>query len=230
MKKNKHECDLQSCFMCRLCLKEWKPAISASKRNFHYDKGEIIFREGEKVNGIYFVYTGSIKVHKKWGEDKEIIIRFAKAGGIFGHRGLSDNAVYPISATALEPVTVCYIDRDFLMTTLKVNHDFMHELMMFLVQELAISERNMRNLAHMPVKGRLAQALLTLSETFGINENKFINFNVSRQDLASFAGTTYETIFRTMNELVSEGIIKVDQKSVAIIDPGKLSQFANDRL
>src|SRR5258708_34059437 len=119
MKKNKIECDLKSCFMCRLCLEEWKPAITAYKKNFYYNKGELILEEGDKVKGIFFVLKGSVKVHKKWGDEKELIIRFAKEGGIFGHRGLGDDAVYPISATALEPTTVCYIDRDFLMTTLK---------------------------------------------------------------------------------------------------------------
>src|SRR5215831_4840981 len=207
--KNNKECDLNSCFMCRCCLPEWRPAIAASKKNVYFKKGELIFREGDKVTGIFFVYSGRVKVHKKWGGEKEIIVRFAKEGGIFGHRGLANDQVYPISATALEPVTACYIDREFLMASLKVNHDFMYQLMLFLVQELAISERNMRNLAHMPVKGRLAQALLTLDEVFGVRENGFIDITLSRQDLASFAGTTYETVFRIMNELVKEGIIEV---------------------
>ncbi|HVU83344.1 MAG TPA: cyclic nucleotide-binding domain-containing protein, partial [Puia sp.] len=114
MKKINHTCDLKSCFLCKRCLPEWLPAVEASRKTFYYKKGELIFREGEEVKGIYFIYSGKVKVHKKWGEEKELIIRFAQKGDILGHRGLGQQVGnYPISATALEPVQVCYIDLTF---------------------------------------------------------------------------------------------------------------------
>ena len=161
MKKSKHDCDLKSCFFCTLCLKDWLPAIDANRKTYHYKKGEIIFKEGHPVTGVYFVYQGKVKVHKQWG-DKELIIRFANQGQIFGHRGLGHNNVYPISGTALEPTEACFIDIDFFSTTLKVNHEFLYNLMLFFADDLQESERRMRNLAHMPVRGRLAQALVAL--------------------------------------------------------------------
>lgn len=53
-------------------------------------------------------------MHKKWGDDEELIVRFAKKGDIIGHRILSNDISYPVSATAIEPVTTCFIDLDFL--------------------------------------------------------------------------------------------------------------------
>ena len=100
MKKSPNNCDLRSCFLCRQCLPEWLPAIQAHRKNLTFKKGELIFHEGEPVRGIYFVYSGTVKVHKKWGTEKELIIRFARQGEIFGHRGLGQEAIYPISATA----------------------------------------------------------------------------------------------------------------------------------
>ena len=96
MKKNKQNCDLNSCFLCRGCLPEWRPAIDAHRKGYHFKKGELIFREGDKVEGVYFVNSGKVKVHKKWGEEKELIIRFAKEGEIFGHRGsaMSDSILF----------------------------------------------------------------------------------------------------------------------------------------
>ncbi len=164
-------------------------------------KGELIFREGDPVRGIYFVYTGTVKVHKKWGTEKELILRFARQGEIFGHRGLGQEAVYPITATAIEPVSACFIDLDFFQATLKVNQEFMYGLLLFFADELQESERKMRNLAHMQVKGRVAQALLTLQEKFGLSPDGYIGITLSRQDLASIVGATYETVFRIINEL-----------------------------
>jgi CRP-like cAMP-binding protein len=228
MKKSKNECDINRCFMCQNCLKEWQPAIAANRKNFKVKKGQIIFNEGDPVKGVYFAYEGNIKVHKKWGPEKELIIRFASKGAIFGHRGLGGNNVYPVSATALENGIICYIDIDFFEATLKVNTDFTYKLMMFFAAELQESERKMRNLAHMSVKGRVAQALITLKGQFGTNKDGSIAIELSRQDLASFAGATYETVFRVMNELLKEEIIKVTGKKIVINNQEKLLQLTAD--
>lgn len=226
MKLSKNGCDLSTCFMCLHCLSPWKKAIESHKTNFQFKKGEVLFKEGDEVKGIYFVYSGTVKVHKQWGSDKELIIRFAKEGDIVGHRGLSGkHTVYPVSATAIEPLIACYVDLDFFNSTLKVNEDWLYKLMLFFADELQESERKMRNLAHMPVKGRIAQAVLTLLEKFGKDEKGFININLSRQDLASYSGTTYETVFRILSEFLNEELISVSGKSISVIDQSKLFSY-----
>lgn len=226
MKKTKTACDVQTCLLCRLCQKEWLPAVAAHRTNFKVGKGEGIFHEGEEVKGIYFLYEGTIKVHKQWGKEKELILRFAKKGAIIGHRGLGKDLVYPVSGTAIEPTTLCFVPLHFFEASLKVNHNFLYELMQFFATELKESERNMRNLAHMPVKGRLAQALLTLEEKFGKTNDGFINLTISRQDLSAFAGTTYETTFRMLNEFLEEDAIQVEGKKIALCNKSLLQNLA----
>jgi CRP-like cAMP-binding protein len=85
-----------------------------------------------------------------------------------------------------------------------------------------------RSLAHMPVKGRIAQALLTLHAKFGTTEDGFIDINLSRQDLASYTGTTYETVFRIMNEMVLEGSIALSGKNIRVLDTPKLNEHAGE--
>ena len=228
MKRTKHECGLNKCFLCKTCLKEWLPALNVHRQTFQVKKGEQIFKEGDRVTGVYFVYEGNVKVHKKWGADKELIIRFAKEGAIIGHRGLGTNLYYPVSGTALENGTVCYVPIDIFEATLKVNHELTYELMMFFADELQESERKMRNLAHMPVKGRIAQALFSLKDKFGLTADGFIDIDLTRQDLASYAGATYETVFRIINDLIQEGIIVTSGKSIKITDPEKLALLIGD--
>ncbi|MCS3736333.1 Crp/Fnr family transcriptional regulator [Mucilaginibacter dorajii] len=228
MKKNA-QCDNQTCFLCKSCIKEWLPAVAANKKNFSVKKGQVIFSEGDPVTGIYFVYEGNVKVHKKWGADKELIIRFANKGAIFGHRVLGKHAThYPISATALEAGIICYIDMEFFEATLKVNPQFTYQLMLFFADELHEAENKMRNLAHMPVKGRVAHALLALKDQFGINQEGHIDIELTRQDLASFAGATYETVFRVVNELLQENIVTTNGKKICIVDNDKLFALAQE--
>jgi len=218
MSTSKEKCDLQRCYFCQLCLKEWLPAVSANRANYKFNKGELLFKEGEEVRGIYFVYSGKVKVHKKWNGDKELILRFANKGAIVGHRGLRGDKFYPVSATALEPTTVCFISLDFFMKSLKVNHDFTLNLLNFFAAELKESEKRMRNMAHMSVKGRLAYALLLLKNKFGITSDGHLDISISRQDLASYVGATYETVFRTLTELVNDKVISLSGKSISILN------------
>lgn len=211
--------------MCRLCINEWLPAVGVNRVSYEVKKGELIFKEGEAVNGIYFVYEGKVKVHKHWDDEKELIIRFAKKGDIFGHRGLGTDLYYPVSATALENTTVCFIEKDFFYATLKINNEFLFKLMLFFADELKVSEQRMRDLAHMQVKGRVAYALSVLKNKFGTDADGNIDIRLSRQDFASYTGTTYETVFRIMNELTEEKIIRVSGKDIAILDDGKLALF-----
>lgn len=222
MKKSKKNCDLKSCAFCQGCMPEWLAAVETNRQTLTVNKGETIFEEGGKLTGIYYIYEGAFKVHKQWG-DKELIVRFAKNGDIVGHRGLGDEPIFPVSATALEPSVVCYIPLDFFMASLKVNHDLLLKLMLFFAEELKVSEKRMRNLAHMPVKGRVAQAILNLQSKFGENEEGFIDLTLTKQDLASYTGATYETVFRVLTELVNENLVKLSGKNIGILNASKLT-------
>jgi CRP-like cAMP-binding protein len=213
---NKNVCDIRSCYLCRFCLKDWLPAVGVHKKNIWVKKGQQLFTEGDPVTGIYFVYSGKVKVHKRWGKEKELIVRFAKKGDMVGQLGLGSEAFYPVSATAIEPVVVCYMKMDFFESTLKVNNELTYNLMRFFADQLQESEKRMRNLAHMSVKGRVAQALIMLKNQFGINENGHIDIELTRQDLASYTGAVYESLFRTINDLVEEKLIAVTGKGISI--------------
>jgi CRP/FNR family transcriptional regulator len=225
---NQTTCDLKSCFMCQFCLKDWLPAISANRKNFEIKKGQPLFTEGDAVNGIYFIFSGVVKVHKLWGNEKDLILRFAKAGDMVGQMGLGNDAVYPVSATAIEKTIACYVDISFFQSTLNVNHNFVRTLMMTLADQLQESEKRMRNMVHMPVKGRVAQALITLKNQFGLTKDGFINIELSRQDLASFTGAVYESLFRVINDLVKNKLIEIAGKSILIANEKALLKLTED--
>ncbi|WP_118951061.1 Crp/Fnr family transcriptional regulator [Taibaiella helva] len=222
MKEHKEGCDLESCFLCRRCLKDWLPAVAVHKRNYRIRKGQPVFTEGDPVTGIYFIYEGKVKVHKRWDDEKELIIRFARKGDIVGHLGLGDDPYFPVSATALEPVTVCYIDMPFFRSTLAVNSEMVNALLRFFANELQESERRMRNLVHMPVKARIAQALLQLQQQFGADAEGYIDIELSRQDLASFSGSSYETLFKVINELSAQKIMTANGRRFRILNHRKM--------
>lgn len=221
-------CDLASCFLCQHCTADWKDLVAVKKNTVRFRKGELIFQEGEKMKGFFFLTSGAVKLHKEWGDQKELIIRFAKAGDILGHRGFGLADVYPVSATALLPATACFISLDFMEATLRTDHGFTQKLLRFYAGELQKAELRMRNLALMEVKGRVAEALLELQQYFGTNEEGAIAIAITRQDISAYAGTTYETVFKLLRSFSAEGWISSTGKQFTIHAPEKLRKLMEE--
>ncbi|HZE82927.1 MAG TPA: Crp/Fnr family transcriptional regulator [Puia sp.] len=219
MKQLKGDYDTSRTFLYQHCLKDWWPALDAQKKVISCSKGEIIFAEGQQLEGVYFMVEGVVKIHKSWTDDKELVIRWARENDIIGHRGLSTfSNIYPVTATALSDAIVCQLELDFFRSTLAVNAAFSYAFMMFFADELYFSEQRMRDLAHMPVKGRVAQALLAIESKFSSNEKGFISFAVSRQDIAAYTGAAYETVYKILTEWIGSGVIRTDGKYIGIAD------------
>ena len=224
----KTDCQLDRCFLCQHCTPAWKSLVAIKKETYIFKKGKKIFREGEPVQGIYFIYEGSVKVSKNWGEQKELIIRFAKAGDVLGYRGFGGDLSYPISSTALEDCKVCFIDNSFLEASLITNAALCYQLLQVYAQELQKAEKRMRDLVHMEVKGRIVLSLFEILNAFGIGEDGYIALPISRQDIAYYAGTSYETVFKFFTELSNKNILITTGKSIKINDPEALRAFLKE--
>lgn len=227
MKKNKVACDLASCVFCRNVAKEWLPLTAINRHCFVVKRGGLLFAEGDEVKGIYFLQNGWVKVHQHWAEGKELILRFAGSGAIVGHRGLGKELHYPVSATALADCAVCFVSIEFFYATLKMNPELLLRLMQFFAEELRESEERMRNMTRLPVKARVAGALLVLEEKFGVTAEAFLDMPISRQDLSAYVGATYETVFRMLQELAEEGLIAVEGKRIGLKNRPALDRLAS---
>lgn len=216
----------QNCFLCEHSLPEWKDAIRTHAKVRSFKRGAAIFKEGDAFEGFYFIHQGKVKVHKHWGDEgKDMIMKFAGAGEVLGHRGMSSTAIYPVSATAVEEVNACFISPEFFRTTLLVNHELAYKMVQLYADELQKAEQHMRNIVHRNVKGRIADSLLTLERLFGKDEENCLLGNLSKQDIASFACTTYETLFKVLNEWSEAGIITTAGRQIYISDSRQLLQF-----
>ncbi len=221
---SKATCDLASCLFCQACIPEWKELTALKKQTLLFKKGEQIFSEGDPVRGMFFTLSGAVKVHKQWVDQKELIIRFATGGDVIGIRGFGDTT-FRVSATALEPTKICCIPHDHLQNSLATNPALSYRLMQVYAAELQRAEQRMSDLAHLDVKGRTAESILMLQKTFGIDTEGFINITISRQDIASYAGTIYETVFKIFTEWINAAIIETVGKRIRIMNGEKLRSF-----
>ena len=215
-------CELQKCVLCRSCNRRWSGEIAAHRQVLHFQKGQPILSEGQEARGLYFIYSGSVKVHQSWGPGNEFILRFAVAGDVLGHRAQGSGPASPISATALEPTTVCHITNEFLASTIEANPSFVHMMLLLYAAELQKAEKRMQNLATMPVKNRVAEALFVIRNALGTDGKGYFRIPVTRIDIAGYAGTTYEAVFRLLTAWSREGLISTAGKRIRLDDEKNL--------
>lgn len=227
MKRLCETCTHYNCFINKYCSEEWKPIITFNKITTDYPAGATIFSEGDPVTGIYEIYSGKIKIVSNYGKGKERLISFAKREQILGYHGLGGNMIYPVSAITLEESQVTLIPIDIFYKAIKANPDMALYLVKFFADQLKASETRMKLQSNMTAFEKVSFALLTIINSFGfdIKDKTLINYTPSRKDISSLAGTTYETVIRTLAELERSAIIQLEGKSIRIINLAELQSI-----
>jgi CRP/FNR family transcriptional regulator len=151
----------------------------------------------------------------------------AHDGDLLGYRALLTNERYNASAVALDDCSLCFIPRDTFFSILKNNPGLSFEIIKMLSVELRKAEQKITDLAQRPVRERMAEALLFLKETYGLEaDNAAINVVLSREDIANLVGTATETAIRLLSEFKHDGIVEFVGKKIKILDPDKLIKTA----
>lgn len=213
-----------NCFLYQHCTPQWQLLLEHSAKSYTVKKGATIFKAGEPSTGYYFIHEGWVKVHKKWKDNRNLILKFAGGGEVLGHRGMSDN-VHPVSASALTSVNICYISSEVFKASMMVNPDLAYEMTLLFAHELHEVEEKMKNLIQWDVKRRLAHALYTLAERFGVDAQGSLKVQLTRQDIASYTGTTYESVFKILNQWKEADVLQVKHKRIHIQNLNKLQEI-----
>lgn len=210
----------------RYCSKEWYPIILNNQKTINVVKDDNIFIAGEPVKGIYIINTGKVKVISTYEGGKEQILRLASDGKILGYRGIAAK-LYTVSSVALTDSVLTFIPYDIFITLIKTNPSFSLFIIDFMAEELRRLEERMKNMVQLEVKERIACIILTLIDSFGydINEPGKLSYSLSRKDFSSIAGTTYETVVRSLIHLHKMKLIRLDGKEIYIPNEKKLKEF-----
>ncbi len=202
------------------CSDEWKPIITYNKTSTDYPAGATIFSEGEPVKGIYEIYSGKIKMVSSYGTKMERIVSLATVEQMLGYQGLGGDMVYPVTAITLEKSQVTFIPVDIFYKAVKANPEMALYLVKFYADQLKDAEIRMKQNSEMTVKEKVVVAILTIIKSFGFNkqDQSLLSYTPSRKDIASLSDTTYETVIRVLGGLEKENIIKLEGKTIRIID------------
>ncbi|HEX9150444.1 MAG TPA: Crp/Fnr family transcriptional regulator [Flavobacterium sp.] len=200
--------------------------LSDCKTSRTIKKGEVIFEEGENVNGIYCIKDGVCKLTKLSPNGKDHIVKLVTKGELLGQRSMISEEPVNLSAVALEDMEVCFIPKTEVMSFFDHNNQFSMNVMKTICGDLKEADDSMVNLAQKTVKERLAETLLYLHNTFGKNEDNSLKVQLSRDELASMIGTATESCIRLLSDFKKLGLIELSGKKIVLKEINKLKKLA----
>jgi CRP-like cAMP-binding protein len=232
MNKGFEHVDCKHCsnrFNSVFCKTEFDKMAEINKHKIcsTYKKNEYIFKEGSYASGVFCINGGKIKISMVGDEGKEQIVRLVKPGDIIGYKALLSSEKYSASAIAIEDCNVCFIPREVFTEILKKDANLSFEMMKLLSDELRKAEEKITHLAQKPVRERMAETILFLKETYGIDNEENINVSLSREEIANIVGTATETAIRLLSEFNKENMIELSGKKIKILNTNKLTKIAN---
>ena len=192
-------------------------------------RGEVIFSEGEYPVGLICLSNGKVKVYKEGIGGRDQIIRMAKPVGFIGYRALFAEERHKATAVAIEDSTICIIEKETLFTVMKNNNALTMNIIKAFATELGFTINRIVSLTQKHVRGRLAESLLFLMDTYGFEtDGKTLKIYLRREELASLSGMTTSNAIRTLSNFSVESIIALNGKSIKILDVNKL-KFISER-
>ena len=195
--------------------------IMAVTHSVSYRKGEYIYRAGEESDSLYIVSKGRVKIYRLSESGKEQLLRILNPGDFTGELALFSETIYEAYACAMEDTSICTVRRQDLQKLLLKYPSISLKVLAEFSSRLEQSEKQTTRFATEKVETRIALFLAECADSD--SHDVEIILPMSKKDLASYLGTTPETISRKFYELEDAGYIKQkSNKRIQILDMDSL--------
>jgi CRP-like cAMP-binding protein len=190
-------------------------------------KGQFVFQMGEKSRGLICLASGKVKVFKEGVGGRGQIIKMVRQQGFIGYKVLFSDNQWPFSAIAIEDSAICIFDKNSFVRIIKKNPDFALKFIKLIADELVISNNRIVSLTQKHIRGRLAESLLILRDTYGYEaDGKTIRICMSREDIANLSSMTTSNAIRTLSNFAFEGIIEIKGRRICILENSHLEHIS----
>ncbi|HPQ08625.1 MAG TPA: Crp/Fnr family transcriptional regulator [Bacteroidia bacterium] len=192
----------------------------------NFKKGETIYKEYSKPNGLYCLNEGKVKLVKYSDKGNEVIIGLKRPVDFLDVENLLAKQNYNHSAIAFENTSICIIREENFFNVLSKNPIFAMNILKYLSQSILESNEWYLNITQKHISSRIAQTLLKLQDFYGLSSDNFISVALKRSDIAALSCITTANVIRTLRDFEKEKIIFCDKKRIMILNPKKLREIA----
>ena len=179
-----------------------------------YVKRDRIIKQGSMVTEVALIQSGLVKVTREMRKGKSIILRIAQPGSFVGVSSVVSNDRYDYSVIALEPTTVLLIGIDIFQEFINEKINFSNEFLLRVSNDNLFNINRLCSLLSKQLPGRVADLILYFSND--IYHSPTFTIPLTRKELAELAGTTKESLIRTLSEFKHDKIIDMNRNYFAI--------------
>ncbi|WP_407272396.1 Crp/Fnr family transcriptional regulator [Radiobacillus sp. PE A8.2] len=209
---------------------ELKDLLTGTELTIQINKNQFLFQQGEDVNEVYIIQSGTIQIGKSSPDGRELTLRICKKGDIIGELAVySDNVKYLLNAKAMEDSQVVIIKKHYLEEKLLHNPQLAMEFMKAMSDNFRREQTKIRDLVMNGKKGALYSTLIRLSNSYGIELTNgiLIDIMLTNQEIANFCGTSRESVNRMLSDLKREKIIDTQHNKIIIYNLQHLKDEIN---
>jgi CRP/FNR family transcriptional regulator len=191
-----------------------------------FEKGQLIFSEGDEATGFYVIITGRVKIFKLSTEGKEQILHIFGPKEPIGEVAVFEGKRFPANAESLEESRLFFFPGNAFMELIKENPSIALHMLAVLSRRLRRFAALIDDLSLKEVPGRLAAYLLYLSEIHqGVDD---LSLDISKGQLSSLLGTIPETLSRILTKMSNSGLLRSEgPRGIQILDRKSLQDLAS---
>ncbi len=224
---NCNQCIIREFNMLKtLSTKELKE-VSGHKSELVFKKGDVIFKEGTMLSGVYCIKEGKCKLTKLSPNGKEQIVKFIKHGDMLGYRSVLSEEPVNLSVVALEEMRACFIPKQDIFDAIEGNQNFSKDMFKVVCHDLKDANDTITNMAQKTVRQRLADTLIFLHEIYGEDPDGCLDVKLSREEIANTIGTATESAIRLLSELKKDKVISLIGKKIKVLSEESLKRISN---
>ncbi len=203
-------------------------ALASQLEYVDVPKGNMIFSQGEHGDSLYIVMSGKVKLGRKTRDGRENMLAVFGPSDLCGELSVFDPGPRTSNAVALTDARLAHLRQASLLPWIAERPQIAEQLLRVLARRLRRTNDMLADLIFTDVPGRVAKHLLLLAQRFGLREGAAlrVTHDLTQEELAQLVGASRETVNKALADFASRGWLRLEGKSVVILDPERLARRA----
>ncbi|GAA2988350.1 Crp/Fnr family transcriptional regulator [Actinokineospora auranticolor] len=203
-------------------------ALAQTLEAVEFPRGHVIFAEGEPGDRLYIIQSGKVKLGRKSPDGRENLLGIFGPSDMFGELSIFDPGPRTSTATTVTEVRAVTMDRPALRQWIATRPEIAEQLLRVIARRLRRTNGMLADLIFTDVPGRVAKALLQLAQRFGSQEAGLlrVTHDLTQEEIAQYVGASRETVNKALADFAHRGWLRLEGKSVLILDPERLARRA----
>lgn len=190
-----------------------------------YKKKQVVFKEGGHPRFVYYIKSGKVKTLKSHEDGKDLVVGLFGLGDFLGYASVLHNVQHVETAEIIEDSELVLIPKKDFEALVNCNPNVMKQFAALLARDFVEKEEQIIGAAYNTLRQKVASALVKLDKKYRVQDEDTYYINISRDDLASIAGTATESLIRTLTDFRQEKLIDINSAGITIINEPRIQKI-----